>query len=94
MSELMIEKQYSVTVSLKELGTFNTLEEAAKIFFQEIKEQLNLNKLSLQILETACWVRTGRHLINFYDLRDFALNCSWINEKGDWICSTTITTGN
>ncbi|MBP9822307.1 MAG: hypothetical protein KBC81_02615 [Candidatus Pacebacteria bacterium] len=71
--------KFSVYVT-RDISEHDTFEQAFKAFFEEIDKMLTRGALSVQHLETACWIEGrfeagGEKLkcpVYFYDARDFA----------------------
>ena len=65
---------YVSTVGLKDSIAFSTFAEAFKDFFDRIKAVANEGTMSLQFIETTCWIKRGEFTCGFYDARDLAYN--------------------
>jgi hypothetical protein len=79
---------FVVTFNLDDVGTYKTLEEAIGVFVGLVFE--HIRSMSLQALETACWVSKakcgGVPLYGFYDARDLAIDEGWMEDgTGKWL---------
>jgi len=70
---------YEAVFALESLGSFSLFEEAFKALYHKIKSEPNL---SLQVLETATWIReeSSKVPIMFYDARDMACNLGLLKD--------------
>jgi hypothetical protein len=77
---------FVLTYCLKDVFRSHSFKDTVKEFMSHVKADIEADNMSLQMLETACWITTeGEFPVHFYDCRDFALDCGWMNEKGEWL---------
>ena len=77
---------YTVYVALMKRGEFATFKEAFKCFFEEVKRKMSgKDALSLQALETACWIEGGMasFALYFYCCKNLAHAIGLLNEHGE-----------
>lgn len=73
----------SVTVNMqKEPVEYPTFMEAWRAFAKRIHEMIAKEELTIQSLETACWIQEGNYPpVYFYEARDWAIEHGWSAEE-------------
>lgn len=78
---------FQVLVSLNELGTFESFNEAFKLFWKKIREVVREKGASYQWLETSNFIVLKKgdieHPVGFYDAKDFAYEIGLLAGNGE-----------
>ena len=77
---------FKVIFGMNEVGTHSNLKDALRQFVKITKDEISKGGMSLQVLETACWIEGPKYPpLMFQRIKELAYEEGVINDRGETI---------